>query len=152
MIQPAKIDISADRWVACIRTMPIVNADLTGAAFKLQVRAFKDVAGTPLADLNTQTSAAVEGVRLIDVTTSTVAAHIAAGRLVEIPSGYASTDSVIVSRVGIRINETTMEAMAFPSEIGDDARYWWDIHITPAGGIKDVYAAGQFIVRAGATL
>jgi hypothetical protein len=109
--EPFHLDIGADRWVACIRTIPLVNADLTDAVFKMQVRAVPDVGGDPLVDLDTVTTSSAEGVRLIDVTTGTIAAHITAGRLGEVPKGinpstgvpYATTDSVTLSRIGIRI-------------------------------------------------
>jgi hypothetical protein len=162
--EPFHLDIGADRWVACIRTIPLVNADLTDAVFKMQVRAVPDVGGDPLVDLDTVTTSSAEGVRLIDVTTGTIAAHITAGRLGEVPKGvnpstgvpYATTDSVTLSRIGIRINETTMEGLPFPgegnsAERGDDVPLVWDMHITPSGGIKDKYFGGAFTVRAGAT-
>lgn len=164
MISPAKINLAGDRWVPFIRTLPIVNADLTDAVFAMHVRAVKDVTGTPLVALATVTTAAAEGVRLIDVTTATIAAHIAAGRLGEVPAGinpatgaaYLATDSVTVSRVGIRINELTMEGLPFPGsgvvgERGDDVVLAWDMHVTPAGGTKDKFFGGGFTVRAGTT-
>lgn len=151
MNQPAKIDIRADRWVACIRQIPFVNADFTGATFISQVRLYGDASGSPLVDLSTVTLSTAEGVRLVYAGTDTVANHIAAGRLSGVPSGYESTDSVAVSLVGIRINETTMEGLPFPQERGTAAEFVWDLQITPTGGIKDKYVGGAFMVEAGAT-
>lgn len=151
MIQPALIDLSADRWVACIRTLAFVGFNFTGGTFAAEVRLTPDATGSALVSLTTQTSAAVEGVRLIYGGTDTIANHIAAGRLSEVPSGYTSASSVALSQLGIRINETTMEGLPFPAERGDDNTLYWDLHITPSGGIKDKYAGGAFIVRAGVT-
>lgn len=151
METPARIDINADRWVACIRELAFVDYDFTGATFAAQVRATKDATGSALVDLGTVTSSASEGVRLIYGGTDTIANHITAGRLAEVPTGYASSDSVALSSVGIRINETTMEAMPEPDDLGDDYVAAWDIHITPSGGIKEKYAGGNFTVRAGVT-
>lgn len=165
MIQPFRLDLAGDRWVPFIRILPIVNADLTGAAFSMQVRAVPDVSGTPLVDLATQTTEAAEGVKLHDVATATITAHRAAGRLAaDEPKGinpatgaaYAAGDNVTVSRLRIRINETTMEGLPFPGsgdagERGDDVALAWDLHITPDGGLKDKYAGGTFTVRAGST-
>jgi hypothetical protein len=165
MITVERRDISADRWVACIRLLPFVNADFTDAAFLMHVRQTPDVSGTALATLTTQTTEAAEGIKLHDVAASTITAHRTAGRLGQTePQGinpatagaYADSDSVTVSRLRIRINETTMEAMPFPGsgdtgERGDDVVLWYDIHITPSGGTKDRYVFGTFTVRAGTT-
>lgn len=159
MLTPFRLDLAGDRWVPFIATLPFGNIDLTGATFAMHVRAVADVTGSPLVNLTTVTTASAEGVRLIDATTATLAAHLAAGRIDAIPSGinpatgvaYASTDSVAVSRVGIRINETTMEGLPFPDERGDSSEMVWDLHVTPSGGVKEKYAGGIFTVRAGAT-
>ena len=127
--QTARIDIRADRWTVFDDGMVIVGVDLTGASYKMQVRDRKD-GGFVRADLATVTSGSAEGVRLIDVVT---------------------TDSVPTSRLGIRINETTMEAMSAATEAGNDGLVWWDIHITPSGGSKFVAAAGRFTIMAGST-
>jgi len=142
--------MSADRWVACIRTFAFVGLDFTGATFASHVRLTKDAVGAPLVTL-ANASAGAEGIRVIAVTTATVAEHIAAGRIDSVPPGYTLTDTIAVSEVGLRINETTMEGLPFPPERGDDALLAWDMLITPSGGIKDKYLGGDFIVRAGAT-
>lgn len=151
MKTPGRYDIAADRWVACIRTMTFVGYDFTDAVFAMQVRLTGDAGGSPLIDLATVTTSSAEGVRLIYGGTDTIANHITAGRLSGVPSGYESTDSVALSHVGIRINETTMEGLPFPSERGDNAELAWDMHITPSGGIKDKWIGGKFTVRAGVT-
>lgn len=156
---PAAIDIDADRWVACIRTLAFVGLDFTGATFLAHIRTMPDAPGSPLVSLGTVVSAAVEGIRLIYAGSATIAAHITALRLLEVPPGinpatglaYASGDTVTLSQVGIRVNETTMEALPFPEEVGDNATLYWDMHITPSGGIKDKYCGGVFLVRAGVT-
>lgn len=164
MIDDNRLDLTGDRWVAFIRSLPFINANFTGATFLMHIRLTKDLAGVPLINLGVAASAAVEGVRLADMTFSTIAAHIAYGRLQEAPEGtnpatglrYALGDEITISTVGIRINETTIEVMPFPGsgaagERGDDLTLFWDLHITPSGGTKDRYAGGKFIVRAGVT-
>lgn len=152
MEQPAKIDLHTDRWVACIRELAFVGFDFTSATFAAQVRTVPDAAGSPLVNLGTVGSLASEGVMLLYGGSATIADHIAAGRIDEVPTGYVSTDVVLLSSVRIRINETTMEALTLPNdEDGPDTPLVWDLHITPSGGIKDKYAGGKFIVRGGAT-
>jgi hypothetical protein len=150
MIRPGRYDITADRWVACIRTFSFVGLDFTGATFAAHVRLKPDVGGAPLVNLANAASNA-EGLHLIGVYTSTIAAHIDAGRLSEVPPGHSLTDTVPLSQVGMRVNEVTMEGLPFPGERGDNATLAWDIHITPTGGIKDKYLGGDFVVVAGAT-
>lgn len=151
MKSPWSLDLAGDRWVPFIQTLSFVGADWTGAAFAMHVRAVRDVAGTPLVNLSTVTSASAEGVRLIYGGTDTIANHVAADRLEEVPAGFEATDSVALSQIGIRINETTMEGLLFPPERGDDAMFHYDLHVTPASGTKDLYARGKFTARAGAT-
>jgi hypothetical protein len=151
MLRPAAIDIEADRWVACIRELPIVGADLTGAELAMHVRLIPDATGDPLVSLGTVSTSTAQGLRVAYAGTDTVNNHIAAGRLREAPSGLAGADAVAVTVLGIRVNETTMEGLPFPDERGDTVTLAYDIHITPAGGTKDKYAGGSFIVRPGAT-
>lgn len=150
MQNPAVIDIYADRWVACVRELPVIDADLTNAAFALQVRLTGDQSGTALISLTT-VNVDTQGVRLISVTKDTIANHISAGRLASVPDGYSLADSATVSLLGIRINAGVISALPLPAELGDDMTLAWDILITPSGGDKDKYAGGKFVVRAGVT-
>lgn len=153
METPARVDFGADRFVAFIQTLRFIGYDFTGATFKAQVRDRRD-GGALRADLSTVVLASAEGVRLVYGGTDTVANHKTAGRLTATEAtalGYVDADSIVISQVGIRINETTMEAMPYGTERGDDISLYWDIHITPSGGVKDLYAGGAFLVRAGVT-
>jgi hypothetical protein len=150
MISPGRYDISADRWVACVRTFSFVGLNFTGAIALAHIRLYPDAPGTPLVTLATA-AANAEGIAVLGVFTATVQAHIDAGRLSAVPPGYELTDVVTLSQVQLRVNETSMEGLPFPGERGGDATLAWDIHITPSGGIKDKYLGGAFIVRAGAT-
>lgn len=151
MQSPGNLPLAGDRWTPLGLTLQFIDYDLTSATFAMQVRLAGDTPGTPLADLGTVTSSAAEGVRLIYGGTDTVANHIAAGRIEDVPSGYVSTDTLVLSLVGVRINESTMEAMPEGDEPGDDVVLAWDLHITPLGGLKDRWLFGTFTVRAGAT-
>jgi hypothetical protein len=150
MISPGRYDLSADRWVACIRVFSFVALDFTGATFLSDVRLKPDASGAPLIHL-VNAAANAEGLALLGAYTSTVQAHIDAGRLSEVPPGYALGDTVTVSQVQLRINETSMEALPYPGERGEDATLYWDLHVTPTGGTKDKYLGGLFICRAGVT-
>lgn len=158
METPATVNLGGDRFVPFIRTLAFLGYDFTGATFAAQVRTRKD-GGTLKADLGTVVTASAEGVRLIYGGTALISAHIAAGRLTSVPDAtnpatgvaYVAADSVTLSQLGIRINETTMEAMPYGDDRGEDEVLYWDLHITPSGGTKDKYAGGTFTVRAGVT-
>lgn len=153
MQQPAAVDLAGDRYVPFIETIPVLEEDFTGATFKMQVRDRKD-GGTIRADLAGVGSIASEGISIGYAGTDTVTAHIAAGRLDQEDAdslGLVGADNLAMTTLGIRINESTMEAMPEPPEIGDDLPLVYDVHITPSGGYKDLWFGGVFTVRAGST-
>lgn len=101
--------------------------DFTGAVFRLEVRDRRN-GGTLRAGLGTVSSAAAEGVRVAAVET---------------------VDGIDITTLGIRINETTMEAMP-EGEPGEDVELAWGLHITPVGEAKFLAFDGPFIVKASA--
>jgi hypothetical protein len=150
MQSPGKLSLNGDRWTPFVRTLQFEGVDFTDAVFKLQVRDRKD-GGAIRADLATVATGAAEGVRLIYGGTDTVANHISAGRIDEVPDGMTTSTTLPLSLVGIRINESTMEGMTPAQEIGGDAQAWWDLHVTPSGALKELYLFGPFTIRAGVT-
>lgn len=152
MMQPGRYDIGADRWVACIRTFTFVGVDFSaGFLISAQVRLTPDAPGSPLINLNAVSTLSSEGVSLGYAGSATVTAHIAAGRLSAVPAGMVASDTVALSVLNMRINETTMESLPLPAERGGNVVLAWDMHITPSGGIKDKYMGGDFIIRSGVT-
>ena len=154
MLQPANIDIRADRWVACSRTFAFVDIviDPATAVLNMAIRITPDATGSPLVLLSTVASLSAEGVVRLYSGTDTIANHIAAGRLSAVPQGYTEASSILVSQIGILINAATMQALPFPSERGDDMTLYWDMLITPVtAGFRDKYMGGKFIVAAGVT-
>lgn len=153
MFETARFAIAADRFTPRIDAIDLHGYDLTGAVFKMQVRDRKD-GGTVRADLTTVATAGAEGVRLIYAGTALVSAHVAAGRLTTqqvADYGYASGDTLAITQIGYRINESTMEAMPGAAEAGSDVPIYWDMHVSPSGGTKFVAFAGEFTVLAGVT-
>src|SRR3546814_5170277 len=49
-------------------------------------------------------------------------------------ASVTTDEGVPTSTVDLEIPEATMEAMDAATEAGDDAKIWWDLHITPSGG------------------
>lgn len=150
MEQPAQLDLRADRHVRFAETLAFVDHDFSDATFAMQVREQKD-GGELLVDLSTVTDAAAEGVRLIAASSATLADHIAAGRIDEVPTGYDATETVVISEVGIRIAEASMAALPYPPVRGGEQVLVWDMVVATAPGEEDVIAGGKFIIRAGVT-
>jgi hypothetical protein len=149
-----KLNLEADRWLDFFKFLPILNADLTTAtAINMQVRVTPDAEGTALADLSLDVDPGAGGTGLWveDYTLSTVQEHIDAGRLGSVPTGYAATDSVGVSRLGIRIAEAVLAAMPFNTPRGNKVYLAWDLLITPFGGVEGKYVEGQFVLIPGVT-
>lgn len=153
MARPAKLDLEAERHTPLVDTMAFLDRDLTDADFVMQVRERPEatISPNPLVSLATVTSPTVEGVRLIYAGTDTVENHIIAERLTQVPAGLELSTPLVLSQIGIRISEATVEAWPFPSDKTADIVFYWDIHITPSGGDKQKYAGGTFTVHPGAT-
>lgn len=151
MITPGYLPLGADRRTPFAATIRMKGVDLTGAALASQIRLYPDADGVPLVDLAQVYSAAAEGVRIIYAGSDTVANHITAGRLSSVPKGMAETDTLALSLIGMRVNETTMEGLPPAGRAGGDVTLAWDLHVTPSGGLKERPLYGPFLVRAGVT-
>lgn len=127
-LDPVERPLVAGRWVPFLHSIFIEGLDLTGATFAMQVRDNWN-GGALRANLTTVTTAAAEGVRLVGVTT---------------------VDGLPVTELGIRINETTMEAVPLGAEPDDDVPLVYDFHITRAG-LPEIAMRGTFTVQAGST-
>ena len=145
-MEPATVPLVADRWTPFVHRIEYQGENLTGAAMSAHVRLTPDAPGTPALSF-----ANGAGAILVYGGTASVADHLAAGRISEVPEGMATTDLLPLSIIQLEATEAGMEAMPFPADRGDDALFYWDMHITPAGGTKQVYFRGTFTVRAGAT-
>lgn len=128
MIQPATVTLTVNRFTPAPITIEFTGIDLTGATMDMHVRLTPDTPGSPLINL----SPAVAGSEGLSVTVD-------------------DSGDLPVSTIAIEIDEGTLEALPAADEIGNDAEFWWDLQITPAGLPKAVYFRGPFIVRAGVT-
>src|SRR3546814_8487398 len=66
-------------------------------------------------------------------------------------ASVTTDEGVPTSTVDLEIPEAPMEAMDAATEAGDDAKIWWDLHITPSGGVTFVAREGPLTVKAGGT-
>lgn len=122
-MQSAVYPYAIDRHTPSVKSF-LFEYDLTSATCQMQVRQLPDATGTPLIDL---TNAAVgsEGILLTTVSGQTT--------------------------MTIQINEATIEGLPSAAEVGTDLVLYYDLQITPSGGIKSVWLRGMFTVRAGVT-
>ena len=148
MRNPIRWDIFGDRKVVLNETIPLVGQDFTGATFLCEVRLTPDAGGAALIT------------PIISLTyggTDTVANHVSAGRLsediydIDRVKGvkYQATDSISLSLINVHVDNSNMVSPYVPNaaETGDDVTLAWDMLITPAGGVKDKWIYGKFIVR-----
>lgn len=125
--------LAGARQVPFVHEWEWVGQDLTGATFAMQVRDSKAAGAVLRADLATVVTA-IEGVRLASVST---------------------TEGVTTSVVQVIIDDATMALMDVAedaSQPGNDMVIYYDMIITPSGGIPFVAVAGTFTIVAGVTV
>lgn len=123
-------DLVANRWEPFVHTIDFVGFDWSAANFIAQVRMTRDATGSALVDLSTVGSVGTEGITVVEV---------------------VMTAGVPTTTVSMRINEATMEALPAAGEVGDDIVLYWDMQVTPSGGVKARWLEGTFTVHAGVT-
>ena len=134
-------DLIANRWEPFVEPIRFVGQDLTGATFIAQVRDRRD-GGMLRADLATVLDVDDEGITFVSMANEDYDF-----------GGDVGVVNVPVTTVSMRIDEDTMEAMDVPlnGEAGEDGTIWWDMQITPSGGVKYRALEGSFTVHAGVT-
>lgn len=148
-----ELDLYADRRVTFRRKLSFVGYDFSSPTNALmQVRAVRDTSGPPLINLAGAIGSETEGLGLLAAGINTIAGHIAAGVLDEVPSGYVETDELLVSQVAILISAATMYSLPPAAERGDDLVLFYDLVWDSPAIPDDVYLRGRFIVRAGVTI
>lgn len=124
MITPATLHLTANRHAPFVYMIEVPDYDLGAATLAMQIRLVPDAPGSPLVDL-------------------AIAAAGSQGLSVVVAAG----DSTIT----IQIDEATLEALPAAGETGDDLDLWYDMAVTPSGGVKSIWFRGLFTVRAGVT-
>lgn len=123
MITAATLPISGNRFTPLSYVISMnAGADWSTATVLMHVRQLPDQTGTPLLTLNS-------------------------GAGGEITLSYSAPNTTIA----ILVPELDMEALPAAAETGQDLTLYYDMHITPPSGVKDVYFRGTFTVLAGVT-
>lgn len=124
MIIAGRLDLEPNRFTPFVYDIEFTSVDFTGATMQAQVRLLPDTPGDPLVDL-VAAAPGSEGV------------------------SFAVADGT--TTVTLQIDEATMEALPAAEETGDEVELWWDLQITPSGGVKNVWLRGTFTIIPGVT-
>ena len=135
MATPA-INIPVEKRVPLEVNIPEMGANYTGATLAAEIRTSPGGSGDPVIALATATPP-TQG---LSVTYD--AAFV--DPLGELPNG--------ASVVKMLVAETTLEALAYAADPAVPVVLHYDIHLTPDGGTKFVFARGTFTVNPGVTL
>jgi hypothetical protein len=127
MIDPARVDLRADRWTAFVRTIDVTGLVLTGVHAQIRLR--PDADGDPLVELPI-VPADTQGIRILSVD---------------------SSGGVPVTNLRMQIPLAAMQAMPAASEAGGDLDLAWDLLVNEAGGAPFRLLFGTFTVVAGVT-
>lgn len=136
MAATPSIDFAANKRVPFDDTIIELGANYSGAAPLMELRAEPGNQGAPLASLGQSTS----GGQGLTVTYDAAFPH---------PVTSAPGPATIVR---IIINETTLEGLGYAADPSLPVDVFYDIHITPSGGKKFVFARGRMRVDPGVTL
>jgi hypothetical protein len=133
---PAKLDLTAFKRVPFVDDVAILGPNYTGAAFAMHIRNNNGDTGTPLVSL----AGATAGTQGISVTYNAAFVYNAAGAVAP------------ASLILIQIDETTLEALALNNPANTPLVLYYDLHVTPTGGVKRVELHGSFTIQPGATI
>lgn len=131
MIRPATLALRGTRTTPLDYVFEFRGIDLTDAVMAAQVRQKADNPGDPEIDLADGVSAGVTGLRLISVET---------------------VEGQPYSRVGMFVEEDDMADLPAAAEVGDTLTWYWDLKITPDGGVTARYLAGAFLIEGASTV
>lgn len=140
----AIVNLAADKRVPFVdedgATWVFVGEDWDDAAFAMHVRALPGDTGTPLISLS-NASAGSQGIS---------ATYDGAYVFVDPETGEETT--LPATLVLCQIDEATLEAISLGTPYDKPAVFYYDLHVTPSGGIKRVAASGAFTINPGVTI
>lgn len=138
------IDLEADKRVPFVdpdgATWVFIAEDWADATFAMDIRHNPGDTGDPVISLGTET-AGTEG-----ISATVDPAYV----FVDPETGEEVTASATL--VLCQIDEATLEALDLPTPADKSAVYYYDLHVTPSGGVKRVAVSGKFIVNPGVTI
>ena len=132
----AKLPIYAFKRVPFLDSVAILGPDYTGAAFAMHIRNNNGDTGTPLVSL----AGATAGTQGISVTYDAAYIYNEAG------------NTAPASLILIQIDEATLEALTLNNPANEPMVLYYDLHVTPSGGVKRVELLGTFTIYPGVTI
>lgn len=132
----AKLPIAAFKRVPFVDDIAILGPDYTGAAFAMHIRNQPGDTGSPLVSL----AGATAGSQGVSVTYNAAYVYNEVG------------DTAPASLILIQIDEATIEALALNNPTNAPLVLYYDLHVTPSGGVKRVECFGEFTIYPGVTI
>jgi len=136
----ATLPLVANRWATFVYVIAFQGLNLTGIGMDAAIRVVRDGTGVPLISLAGAPDATSQGIFLLSEGNEDVDFGERIGVL-----------TVPVSYVQLWIDDTTLNALPFPAERGEDLDLFWDLRIFTSATDKYRAVEGTFTVHAGVT-
>lgn len=129
MMAAGQLSLLLNRWQPNFVAIDFVGYDFTGAAFKSELRAYRDAPDPALVTLQNATA----GTQGISVAVTT------------------DDEAIPTSTVTLQYDEATIEGLPFTNPRGTDLELVWDLTIDPTVGEKLRWLEGPCIIHGGST-
>ena len=137
------VNLTADKRVPFVdedgATWVFVGEDWDDATFAMHVRALPGDTGTPLISL-ANASPGSQG----------ISATYDGAYVYEDETGAEVTAPATL--VLCQIDEATIEAISLGTPYDKPVTLYYDLHVTPSGGVKRVAVSGSFLIKPGVTI
>lgn len=130
------VNIPVEKRVPLDITIPEMGANYTGATLAAEVRASPGDTGSAI-------------ITLANATPPTEGLSVTYDAAYVDPNGELENGASLVRML---ITEDTLEALTLSTPASDPLVLHYDIHLTPSGGTKFVFARGTFTVNPGVTI
>lgn len=135
MAAPPTLPIVVPKRVPFDDTIVFIGADYSDATFAMHVREEEGDTGTPIITLGDVSGSEGISATFDDEYTD--------------PETEEPVEATIFR---IRILEATLEALPLGADTSEDVELVYDLHVTPAGGVKFILCEGPFLVTPGSTI
>jgi hypothetical protein len=129
-------DLTVPKRVPLDIEFPEMGVNYTGATMLMHVRSEPGTTGSPIIALSN-------------------ASPPSQGLSVRYDSDFVDPEGPLpngASLIRVMIDEATLEGLPLASDAAKPLELFYDIHVTPVGGIKFVFCGGKFLVYPGVTL
>lgn len=137
------VNLEADKRVPFVdedgATFVFVGENFAGGTYAMHIRNNPGDTGTPLISL----AGATAGTQGISVTYDPAYVYV---------DETGTEQEGAASLVLIQIDEATIGPLSLGTPSDKPVTLYYDLHVTPSGGVKRVVAEGQFVINPGVTI